>query len=538
MQRNKVNRILALALSAVMAAGLVGCQSGGNNSQSAPEKTQEEAAGDQKEQEASDSGSQDEGSGDAESENISFSVFGNIWAPYPESSDIYDKWQEETNTTINFEWTQADSFETQLAAKVSSQDLPDVILTETPQSLIDEGVLVPITEYLEKDCPNFMGMLNDADMAYLTNVNDQEVYGMALIMDIRGAYSTAIRSDWLDNLGLEQPKTWEEWVNVWTKFKQEDANGNGNANDEIPLAVEYANFYMLESIFGINSNGYFSVENGEYIYDPENPKYEAFLDGMRQLYADGILYQEYITCDAAQLSTIGSNNTLGTMVNWAEQAKLLALASREVDEDALFSCITPITGPDKAAGIPARAKVQPKIYFTRAALESGKLERILKALDWLFSEEGILLTNYGIEGTHYEMVDGNPVVKEPYNADFATARSYGLIPSPIIYCFLTDSYMQYLMGANTYEDLDETGKSFVDGLNINDDYFYDKAPTLTTDAYMEYNELLEQQISLRDQYIMGKIDRDTYNQQYQELKDSGLQQIIDEAAQAYKLITE
>ena len=78
----------------------------------------------------------------------------------------------------------------------------------------------------------------------------------------------------------------------------------------------------------------------------------------------------------------------------------------------------------------------------------------------------------------------------------------------------------------------------MDGLNINDDYFYDKAPTLTTDAYMEYNELLEQQISLRDQYIMGKIDRDTYNQQYQELKDSGLQQIIDEAAQAYKLITE
>ena len=192
-------------------------------------------------------------------------MFGNIWDPYPESSDIYDKWQEETNTTINFEWTQADSFETQLAAKVSSQDLPDVILTETPQSLIDEGVLVPITEYLEKDCPNFMGMLNDADMAYLTNVNDQEVYGMALIMDIRGAYSTAIRSDWLDNLGLEQPKTWEEWVNVWTKFKQEDANGNGNANDEIPLAVEYANFYMLESIFGINSNGYFSVENGEYL---------------------------------------------------------------------------------------------------------------------------------------------------------------------------------------------------------------------------------------------------------------------------------
>ncbi len=533
MQRKKVNRILALALSAVMIAGLAGCKSSGESAQPAQNEAQEEAEGEeQKEQK------QETGTDESNSENVSFTVFGSIWDPYPESSDIYDKWQEEANTTINFEWTQTDSFETQLAAKVSSQELPDVILTETPQSLIDEGVLVPITEYLDKDCANFMGMLNDADMAYLTNVNDGEVYGMGLIMDIQGAYSTAVRSDWLGNLGLEQPTTWEEWLEVWAKFKQEDANGNGNPNDEIPLAVEYANFYMLESIFGINSNGYFSVENGEYIYDPENPKYEAFLDGMRQLYADGILYQEYITCDAAQLSTIGSGNTLGTMINWAEQAKLLALASREVDEDALFSCITPITGPDGAAGIPARAKVQPKIYFTRAALESGKLERILQAFDWLFSEEGVLLTNYGIEGTHYEMTDGKPVVKEPYNTDFATARSYGLIPSPIAYCFLKDSYMQYLMGTNTYEDLDETGKSFVDGLNINDDYFYDKAPTLATDAYMEYNELLEQQISLRDQYIMGKIDKDSYNQQYQELKDAGLQQIIDEAAAAYKTVTE
>ena len=258
---------------------------------------------------------------------------------------------------------------------------------------------------------------------------------------------------------------------------------------------------------------------------------------MRELYADGILYKEYITCDDSQLSTIGANNTLGTMVNWAEQAKVLSLGAREIDEDALFSCITPITGPNGDAAIPARQKFQQTTFFTQAAVESGNIDRILQAFDYLYSEAGVNLTNYGIEGQTYEVVDGKPQVQAPYNTDFATARSYGLIPTIIPFCFLKDSYMQYLLGGQTYDDLDETGKSFVDGLNINDDYYYDKAPNFTTEAYVEYADLLDQQISLRDQYIMGKISKDKYNTEYQALKDAGLQEVIDQAQAAYEAVT-
>lgn len=474
----------------------------------------------------------------SEGEQIEFSVYGSIWDPYKESSEILDQWQKDTNCKINFEWAQSDSFTTQLAAKVASQDLPDVVIIQdgSAQELIDEGAIVPITEYLEKDCPNFLSLLNDEDMAYVKNP-DGEVYGLGLVMDNRAALSTAIRTDWLNNLGLEQPTNWDEWVNVLTKFKEEDANGNGDAKDEIPLAVSYANFYMLENIFGINSNGNFSVENGKYIYDPENPKYELFLDSMRDLYAKGILYQEYITCDDSQLSTIGSNNTLGAMVNWAEQAKTLSLAARETDEDALFSCVTPITGPNGDGAIPARMKFQQTTFFTQAAVKSGKIESILKAFDYLYSKEGINLTNFGIEGKTYDVVDGVPTVKAPYNTDFATARSYDLIPAILPFCFLKDSYMQYLLGGQTYDDLEDTGKSFVDGLNINDDYYYDKAPSFTTEAYVEYSDLLDQQIALRDQYIMGKITKDEYNTEYQSLKDSGLQEVIDQAQAAYEAVS-
>lgn len=514
-------RITATVLTVSLLTGLVaGC--GGTSSEKGEAPKGEVQTG----TEASDSGS------------VEFSVYGSIWDPYTETSDILDKWQQDTNTKINFEWAQSDSFETQLAAKVASQDLPDVIIIQTgsPQELIDEGAIVPITDYLEKDCPNFMSLFSDEDMVYVKN-QDGEIYGLGLVMDNRAALSTAVRTDWLTNLGLSQPTNWDEWVNVWKEFKEKDANGNGDTTDEIPLAISYSNFYMLESIFGINSNGQFSVEGDKYIYDPENPKYEAFLDGMRELYADGILYKEYITCDDSQLSTIGANNTLGTMVNWAEQAKVLSLGAREIDEDALFSCVTPITGPNGDAAIPARVKFQQTTFFTQAAVESGNIDKILQAFDYLYSQDGINLTNYGIEGETYDVVDGVPTVKAPYNTDFATARSYDLIPAILPFCFLKDSYMQYLLGGQTYDDLDETGKSFVDGLNINDDYYYDKAPIFTTDAYVEYSDLLDQQVALRDQYIMGKISKDEYNTQYQALKDAGLQKVIDEAQAAYEAVS-
>ena len=35
-------------------------------------------------------------------------------------------------------------------------------------------------------------------------------------------------------------------------------------------------------------------------------------------------------------------------------------------------------------------------------------EIVMKFVDWLYSEEGGYLMNYGVEGVHWEMVDGKP----------------------------------------------------------------------------------------------------------------------------------
>ena len=46
-----------------------------------------------------------------------------------------------------------------------------------------------------------------------------------------------INKRWMDNLGLQEPKSLDELYEVLKAFKEEDANGNGDPNDEIPLTA-------------------------------------------------------------------------------------------------------------------------------------------------------------------------------------------------------------------------------------------------------------------------------------------------------------
>lgn len=41
----------------------------------------------------------------------------------------------------------------------------------------------------------------------------------------------------------------------------------------------------------------------------------------------------------------------------------------------------------------------------------------------MFSEEGAMISNYGIEGMTYDMIDGKPVMYDDVRADFVSYRN-------------------------------------------------------------------------------------------------------------------
>lgn len=104
----------------------------------------------------------------------------------------------------------------------------------------------------------------------------------------------------------------------------------------------------------------------------------------------------------------------------------------------------------------------------------------------------------------------------------------------------TNAFMQCLFAGQSVEDLDEGAASFYQGLSVvNNGHFYAMPQTLETDAYVEYRaELLTGGVCVaRDQVIAGQMSVDDFFAQYETLKSQGLQEVIDEGAAAYALLS-
>ena len=117
--------------------------------------------------------------------------------------------------------------------------IPDIVGSSRIKDFVNqygpEGAFIPLNDLIEEHAPNIKAYLDERpEIAAALKAADGQMYYIPYLPD--GKYGRAywIRTDWLNNLGLEVPQTVEEFENVLRAFKTQDPNGNGEA-DEIPL---------------------------------------------------------------------------------------------------------------------------------------------------------------------------------------------------------------------------------------------------------------------------------------------------------------
>ena len=105
-----------------------------------------------------------------------------------------------------------------------------------------------------------------------------------------------IRQDWLDKLGLEAPTTVDELHDVLTAFKNNDPNGNGQA-DEIPLfdRSATAETEMGEYLALWDSSASFYPRDGKITYEPLTENYKNAVKNLAQWYKEGLIDPEIFT---------------------------------------------------------------------------------------------------------------------------------------------------------------------------------------------------------------------------------------------------
>lgn len=236
------------------------------------------------------------------------------------------KWYEE-KTGIHIEWTEIprDGYKEKLNLMLSTGNLPDVILgmklsSNDVSSYGEDGTFVMLDDYIDQYSVEFKKMVEeDPSIKEMITSPDGHIYSLPTINDcLHNQYRTRawINQDWLDAVGMDMPKTTDEFEAVLQAFKDKDPNGNGIA-DEIPMLgnqlpknniVNYlmnAFIYMHGSDIQDPSTLYLYLDDdGKIQFTPDKEAYKEGLAWIHSLIEKGLIDGTSFTQDDTQFKQI------------------------------------------------------------------------------------------------------------------------------------------------------------------------------------------------------------------------------------------
>ena len=340
------------------------------------------------------------------------------WKDMPTLQD----YQEKTGIKLTYTTPPMADFSTKLNLAFASGDLPDIVYGAGSDALTasmeldygKQGILVPLEEYITPEImPNF-SKLAEEDPSLLKSITTPDGHIYSLPMVARNA--TAIwyqgpmwyNGPWLDKLGVKElPKTTDELHDLLTRFKNEDPNGNGKA-DEIPYTdvdMNSTRIWMMAA-FGLKVRG-ISADDDVVSYTPISDNYKAYLEYMHQLYDEGLLDKEVYGQSDEQKKAKGQENNLGL---YADYFSFFTSGKTEGEsiEDPMFQ---PLTSEwSKEAVIPGSPRITRGAFAVTNVNPSP--EASLRWVDYFYSEEGTKYLEQGPEGVFWEYkedAEGNKV---------------------------------------------------------------------------------------------------------------------------------
>ena len=419
--------------------------------------------------------------------------------------------------------------------------IPTIVQYKIDKLMKYKDAWTPLNDLVnETDTPNLWKVYSDPDIR--RKVSDTE--GNILFIGQRTAITCGklffYRQDWLDKLNLEAPKTTEDLYNVFKAIKEGDPNGNGEA-DEIPFAVrtngdnKRGNVMPFIHNWGIAET--FFAEDGKVKFGATDPRMKDALEWLARCYKEGLLDQEYLTRDKKAWFSAWANNQVFMSYDWSAYIDNVNNQCKDSEGINIVGTVPP-EGPTGISE--TRDQLQPitvdedwnaGIYI--GASEEQK-KAAMKLLDYVYSEEGMILMNFGEEGTHFNIVDG-----EYQYSDLIMHNPDGLSPQDALRQYGIQSMLTLLQDAR-YE------RAFVsDEVNRTRDIYEQEGhigpafPTLafTNDEQAvineKYTEIETYMNEMVDKFIMGVESLDKFDEYVAQVEKMGLADVLSVYQAAY-----
>ena len=328
---------------------------------------------------------------------------------------------------------------------MSDEKLPDIIMGSFDLSSLIQyaqmGKIIPLTEYFERGDAYFTeqtlkegGYTLEERLRYVT-CTDGEVYGMFGFADtVHNSYSRSfcfVYEPWLEKLGIEKPQTTEEFAEMLRRFKNEDPNGNGEA-DEIPLmgCSNYLNtnlmrFLMNPFIYTQGNYWRLNEETNQVEFVANMDEWKEGIKWVKSLIDEGLLSPLSITQDQNQLTAI--MNPEPEVVGCVARISVTNLGASDIRRSQ-YVCLDPLEGPNGVRKA-TREPILPTIRaFITADCENP--DAAFRLLDYMNEEMMSVWSRYGEKDVDWKTPDeGSVGAFEPlgYPAQVTVISTWGVL---------------------------------------------------------------------------------------------------------------
>lgn len=244
-----------------------------------------------------------------------------------ENKDFVQQIAEDTGLKIEWVGIPEASYNDQVAIMIAAGDLPDVFIGQVPNFAQFLDSFYKLDDMIADYTPSLADFYEEYPAIKVAAVfPDGSTYGLPDVQmnGYRAGKCLSINQTWLDAVGMEMPNTADELFDVLMAFKEQDPNGNGQA-DEIPFSFyKDRKFDLLMSAFGIAgydakdySFPYVQIKNGKVEFYPETENYYNYLQYLNKLYANGLVDPNGFIQEEVDMIAKGTNNQLGVFPNYS-----------------------------------------------------------------------------------------------------------------------------------------------------------------------------------------------------------------------------
>ena len=372
-------------------------------------------------------------------EDLSEHVTMTLWL-YPDDYEYYSNYSdnpvvqylnEKFNMTMNFQMPPMGSEQDQFNLMIGTGEYTDIIEVTYSQDntavLFKDGVIRDLAPYVEEYMPNFKAFLDDPENEDVYNaLYDPEGHLFTIPAAVRVPDEViqwgglVYRRDIIETMtggyvffpsGEDEPTTVEDWEYMLELMKSYfEVAGFA---DYAPLILPSNGYFSTgELVNGFGAAGDFYVVDGEVKYGPTTNEFFYYLEKMHEWYEAGYIYQDFasrtgdlfylpntaLTYGGAAGIWFGLSSQLAGQMSMPEYGLIM-------DVRGLSSPLDDDNGQDGSqsgtiALISERANSNQSGWVVSSKCSEEALIRFLVMADSLFTEEGGMLLQYGLDAEH------------------------------------------------------------------------------------------------------------------------------------------